>query len=57
METEGERARDEEEGGGRACGIGGGGITEKMEIRKQTSGEDERGQCGSCWRPSVKCER
>ncbi|TWW63315.1 Neuroligin-2 Precursor [Takifugu flavidus] len=27
-----------------------------MEIRKQTSGEDERGQCGSCWRPSLERE-
>lgn len=30
------------------------GVSEKMEIRKQTSGEDERGQCGSCWRPSME---
>lgn len=25
-----------------------------MEIRKQTSGEDERGQRGSCWRLIVE---
>lgn len=25
-----------------------------VEIRKQTSGEDERGQCGSCWRLIVE---
>lgn len=36
--------------------MGGRGVSEKMEIRKQTSGEDERGQCGSCWRPSLERE-
>lgn len=33
------------------------GVSEKMEIRKQTSGEDERGQCGSRWRPSLEREK